>query len=270
MQNAGFKKLITLGESNVAGASATKREYSWAELVRSYINRFQDDPVEFKNMGIGADIVSKDCPIFPVIYENQRPIAIERYRKHVIEEQPDLVIIAYGYNDLRSGTPIESFMRDYDIIVRDIVKETDATVVLCTTYHMPSEGYADEEGGTHVGKGWNRGTPEIHKLYNEVIRMTASRYNAVLADVYAAMNMCDWIMCGPDDIAHANDLGHFIIANRIFEAIATNCRNIGEKARREREEAGKSPWRYDSNSKEDQLIRQIYPSYSKIHPPAKR
>jgi len=41
---------------------------------------------------------------------------------------------------------------------------------------------------------------------------------------------CDWMI--HDDHCHANDLGHRIIAHRVFEAIARNCtfvaRNVPE------------------------------------------
>ena len=43
----------------------------------------------------------------------------------------------------------------------------------------------------------------------------------ILADVYSAETGVDWII--DEDHCHPNDLGHRIVANRVFEAIVRNC-----------------------------------------------
>ena len=35
---------------------------------------------------------------------------MERYQKHVLDHHPDLVLISYGLNDARGGTPLAQFL----------------------------------------------------------------------------------------------------------------------------------------------------------------
>ncbi len=114
-----FRKLVTLGESHTAGISATRRERGWAAVLKTLIDEFQERPVAFVNQGLGADILSPACPMYAE-YRSWRPIGLERYRKHVIAERPDLVIVSYGYNDMRGGTPVAAFARDLHAMVTDL------------------------------------------------------------------------------------------------------------------------------------------------------
>ena len=113
-----FKKMITLGESHTSGISATRREWGWAPLLKDLIDQFQKEPVALKNHGIGGDILSKDCPVYKDSYQGKRPIAIERYQKHVIEEtsgsgRGQLRLQRHAGRDssgvLRTGSPHHAF-----------------------------------------------------------------------------------------------------------------------------------------------------------------
>jgi hypothetical protein len=58
-------------------------------------------------------------------------------------------------------------------------------------------------------------------MFNVLIRQIAEANDLILADIYAAEGGVDWLV--DEDHCHPNDLGHRIIANRVFEAIARNC-----------------------------------------------
>ena len=62
---------------------------------------------------------------------------------------------------------------------------------------------------------------DVTEIYNVLIRQIAEANNLILADVYSAEIGVDWII--DIDHCHPNDLGHRIIANRVFEAIVRNC-----------------------------------------------
>ena len=61
---------------------------------------------------------------------------MERYAKHVLEHRPDLVLISYGLNDARGGTPLEPFLQDLGHIVLDIKERSGALLVLINAYYM--------------------------------------------------------------------------------------------------------------------------------------
>ena len=255
-----FKRMVTFGESHTVGISATKREYGWASVLKELIDLFQHEPVRLINRGLGADIISRQCPLFQE-YKGKRPIGIERYRKHVIEENPDLVIISYGYNDMRAGTPEKAFRADMQTVITDIKNETQSLVVLMDTYFIPGKGYSNGTGGTIAGSNWDRGSKEMQGLYNQTIRDLAGANDLLFASVYEVQEEATWTFCTPSgegDI-HANDLGHRLIAHRVFEVIAANCSCVSIKAQEERERIGKSPWRRGPDSLEAQLIKDFYP-----------
>ena len=59
------------------------------------------------------------------------------------------------------------------------------------------------------------------EVYNLTIRQLAEANHLLLADVYSAEVGVDWVI--DQDHCHPNDLGHRLIANRVFEAIVRNC-----------------------------------------------
>lgn len=258
-------RMVVFGESHAVGASATERDLGWAAVLKQLIDTFQAEPVELLNHSLGADVLSTACPIY-ADYEGKRPIGIERYRKHVIEPEPDLVIISYGYNDLRAGTPLEDFKRDLDTIIKDIKAETEALIVLMNTYAIPVSGYENASGGSVTGKHWDKGTRETHTLYNLMLHDTAEDQACLFADVHGAQVRAPWTFCSPDgtDDIHANDLGHRLIAHRIFEVLATRCSFLSVAPQANRKKVGKSPWRYGASSPEAKLIADFYPDSGEV------
>ena len=260
-----FQKMVTFGESHTVGIAASKQNKGWPYRLKTLIDTFQETPVTLVNRGLGADILSTQSPIY-TSYENKRPIGIERYQKHVIDLQPDLAIISYGYNDLRSGTPLQAFNKDFQRILTDLQQKTNSLIVLLTTYYIPGKGFRNQTGGTITGEVWNRGTPEIQHSYNQALKSLAKENNCLLADVYETQKGADWTFCSPsgEEDIHANDLGHQLIANTIFETLAQHCSGLSITALKERERVGKSPWRNGPDSLEASLIRDFYPDSSYI------
>ena len=263
-----FRRMVTLGESHTVGISATRPDRGWASVVKALIDEFQEEPVALINHGIGGDILSTRCPIYRE-FEGRRPIGIERYEKHVIEQKPDLVILSYGYNDMRGGTPAAAFERDLNTMVADIEARTTAVIVLLDTYFCPENGWHQKTGGTEHGSSWDRGGPQTQARFNRALRRTARNHDLLFAEVSAAQDQAPWLICTPSgkgDI-HANDLGHRLIGNRVFEVLAANCSGLSIKAQRDRRRVGKSPWRYEPWEPgatcrwEDKLVRDFHPNH---------
>ena len=122
------------------------------------------------------------------------PALIERYRRHCIELKPDLVIIAEGLNDMRSGMAVQDFMADLAQIVADIRRETGALVVLVGIYHQIFGRGANDPVALPT---WTRWTPEVAVIYNQAVRQVAEQCGALFVDAQAVMGGADWTL-NPD------------------------------------------------------------------------
>lgn len=231
-----FRIAVALGESTTAGGTATSPDLTWVSRLAGLINESQLEPVKMINSGIGANVVSRRSSEYE---ESGRPSAMERYPKHVIAHRPDLVLISYGLNDARAGTPLAQFLEDVQHIVLDIKEQTGALIVIVNAYFMT---------GFDRYIPFNKGNVATFMGYNCGLKRLAEECDALYADVFAAEGMATW-MIDPDGV-HANNLGHRIIANRIFEVLAQNCSCLSQKAFELRKTF--QPWRDES------VLKKVY------------
>jgi lysophospholipase L1-like esterase len=73
------------------------------------------------------------------------------------------------------------------------------------------------------------GSVEATIRYNAAIADLAAKHGCILADVWAAEGLADWLI-HPDGV-HANAVGSLLIAHRVFEAIAQNCSGLSNHTR---------------------------------------
>jgi lysophospholipase L1-like esterase len=211
-----FRRLVTLGESNTWGAWASEERYRWPDILARLINEFQTEPAELHNKGIGANVISPRCPSYQA---SAKPSALERYEQDVIALEPDLVVISYGLNDMRGGTPVEVFREDLTTLVREVKARTSAVVVLTSAYYQTAYDRFPP---------WDVGNTEAHELFNRCIEQAAEKERALFADIYEACKGAEW-MIHPDSV-HNNDLGMVVCAHRIFETIARHCSCLSTRA----------------------------------------
>ena len=211
MRSEPIRRLVTLGDSITWGYSASEKEACWVNRTVRMIERFQGSEIELMNQGIGGNVLTPLCPAYPV---SGRPCGLERVEEQVIALDPDMVILAYGVNDSRGGTDPELFRREYQKLIDTIRARIDPTIVMTSLFYLHEAGYNAHED-------WGHSNYDLTDVYNLVIRQLAENNGLVFADVYAAQSGVDWFV-DPDHV-HPNDLGHFVIANRVFEAIARSC-----------------------------------------------
>ena len=220
-----FACLVAIGDSITMGAAATKPEYSWVSRLGRLLSEFQDDPVRVVNVGISGNLISPRSRAYHHA-DSGKPSGLERYQRDVIAFHPDLVTISYGLNDLRCGTPVDLFLADLDLLVRGIRKETQAVIVLIGVYSITA--YRDGSGV------WEHGDRQGTQQWNARLQDYADANNLLYADVYSAQGEASW---GVDkDGVHPNNLGHALIAHKVFEVLATHCRGLSLKALQEAEE----------------------------------
>jgi len=206
-----INRIVTFGDSITHGGSASKKEKCWANLVVSMLEGFKGSPIELINQGIPASILCKETPAYN---HAVNPCGLDRVQTDIIDLRPDMVIIAYGFNDARGGTTPRIFRRDYQELIDRIRAVYDPVIVAVNLYYMHEMFY-------HHCEHWEYSDLEVTEEFNLIIRQLADKNNIIYADVYEAQKGVDWAVC--EDHCHPNDLGYLLIANRIFEAIAANC-----------------------------------------------
>ena len=233
-----FQILMTLGESTTAGGWASHRENCWANQLARLINEFQRVPVQLVNVGIGANVISTKSPAYKF---SGKPAASERLEKHVLSNTanghfiiPDLLVISYGLNDARGGTPLELFCREMKEMIRRIREKIKPLIVLLGPYYM--------NDFTVGGQEWSHANLEIFHQYNDAIRRVAKECDCLFVDLLASYREADWLV--HHDGVHANDLGHRVVANKIFEVLAANCSGLALETKAL--EKSIPPWRDES------------------------
>jgi lysophospholipase L1-like esterase len=212
---AEFRKMVALGESTTAGGWSSRVERCWVSRLADLINDMQANPVECINSGIGANVISTLSPCYKW---SGKPAANERLDKHVFAHEPDLVLVSYGLNDARGLTPLDLFRRELVDVVRRIKDGTSALVVLMGPYFA-----VDFRRG---GERWGHGSLELLYRFNETIADVAREEDCLFVDILAANGETGWMM--HYDGVHANDLGHLIIANEVFQVLAQNCSGLAQ------------------------------------------
>lgn len=208
-----FKRMVVLGESTVQGGGwLEKPSERWSDVVAALINDCQTEPMEYVNKGIGANAIS---PRSPGYANSAKPSALERYKRDVIEQVPDLFVLCYGLNDMRADMPVGEFVEDVRTIIADVKAACDPVTVLTTVYYMT---------GWKSYPPYDRGSEAVAEAYNEAIRTLAGELDCIVADVWQAEGGADWLI-NPDGV-HANKVGNLLIAHRVFEAIANHCSGV--------------------------------------------
>lgn len=212
-QKGPFQRLVIMGESTVQGGPWLQRETDrYADVLVKLINVCQEKPVEYHNKGIGANAIS---PRSPGYGKSNKPSALERYKKDIIDLKPDLFILCYGLNDMRAAMPVEDFREDMATIIRDVKKACAPVIVLTTVYYMT---------GWRSYPPYNKGSVELTWRYNDCIRGLAAEFDCILADVWGAEGGADWLI--HYDGVHANRIGNMVIGHRLFEAIAQHSSGL--------------------------------------------
>lgn len=231
-----FGVAVAIGDSITAGGTATSRELTWVSKLAALINQAQLAPVQMINSGIGSNEVSPRS----AYYEQLGKVsAMERYQKHVVDHHPDLVLISYGVNDAMAGTPVEVFLDDLRYIALDIQKKTNAVVAILDAYLV---------------RDFHRYPPTVNGsiasivAYNCGMKRVAEECDLLFVDVFGAYGMAPWAL--DEDGVHPNNLGHTLIANRVFEVLAQNCSCLAQRAFELRKTF--SPWRDESG------LRKLY------------
>ncbi len=226
-----FRTLVTLGESITAGGWSSGPDRCWASRLATMIGEVQSRPVELFNAGIGANVISTRSPCYGY---SGKPAATERLERHVIERKPDLLVISYGINDARGGTPPQLFAEELEGIIVRVRERIAPLVVLLGPYRSTRFDLG--------GERWSHASPEVYRAFNDLTRAVAFRTGCLFVDVLAALGEADWMV--HFDGVHLNDVGHLVVAAEVFKVLAQNCSGL---ALHTRDQENRIPaWRDES------------------------
>ena len=144
---------------------------------------------------------------------------MERLDRHVIRHKPDLLVVSYGLNDARGGTPLDLFVREMQTLIDRVRASIQPLIVLLGPYYMT--------GFDRFGPNWNKATLQLFYRFNEATCKVAADKDCLFADLLSAYDNARWLV--HHDTVHANDLGHRIVANKVFELLATHCSGLAQE-----------------------------------------
>ena len=213
-----FRTLVTLGESTTAGGWASYRERCWANQLARLINEFQRVAVQLVNVGIGANVISTKSPCYE---RSGKPAALERLDRHVLAHAPDLLVVSYGLNDARGGTPLDLFTGELRTLIDRVRDKLQPLIVLLGPYYMTAFD--------QFGPDWNHADLGVFQRFNDATMKVAADKDCLFVDLLATYGNAGWLV--HHDGVHANDLGHRLVANKIFEVLAANCSGLALETR---------------------------------------
>lgn len=184
---------VALGASDATGAGANPITNGYVYLIRDSITS-RGTSVNLVNLGIpGAKI--------HLILEEAK--GITRF------EQPSLVTIFVGANDLSAGADVTGFQSDLDAMLSHLYSDTDAFIVIGTLPDLTQLPSNIESTSINVTKA------RVDQ-FNDAILNEAAKFNAKVADLRLIPNSGD---ITANDGFHPNNKGYELIAAEFLKII---------------------------------------------------
>lgn len=211
------KKIVCLGDSITAGAGASVYENCWVARLGVL------SKADVKNYGVGGTRIARRQ--FPEvnnhIYDQDFCL-----RAPSMDKEADVVIVFggtndYGHGDAEMGTFADKTPDTFCGALYWLftyLKENfkNAEILVLTPLHRRNENNLRGDGSKK--KDFN-----VLSEYVENIRLAAKNYGLHLLDLYSEAGIDPAV--GNDDATyftdglHPNDIGHEIIAQKVFEAL---------------------------------------------------
>ena len=203
--------LVALGDSLTAMGS-------WSQTVAEELN------MVLVNSGVGGD-TSAD--------------ALARFRRDVVDKDPDFVLIGLGTNDfIREGqgntaprVSTEQFRQNLQTMI-DGVKALDAVPILITAPYVRDDAYPPVSNYEDMG-----GLNPALDVYIEVVRQLAKDNNIGLIDIHKICDDYPLTEFLISDGVHLAATGNRVYADAIEEYLTANFRSDPDAPRVERPQA---------------------------------
>lgn len=191
------KKIVAFGDSVTAFTG-------WVSMLTGELG------TEVINAGVGG---------------NKTSDAMQRIKKDVLAQNPDIVIMLFGFNDqavtISTGKPLTSevlFEKNYRKMI-NLLHENGADIVLLTGHDICTDNgyYVKGQYGLDYGTG-------LLSTYYDIIRKLADEYNLNLIDMNSIMHEENASMrniCMYSDGIHLSNNGHAYYCEKISDYFYT-------------------------------------------------
>lgn len=199
-----FVTIVALGDSITADTHFTYGFLNYVGLLKMGLDDVFPEGVTMINSGISGDRLT--C-------------GLARLDRDVLRFEPDIVIVAYGMNDVRD-TPLPQFRQELGEVVRRIRAAGDAKIVFRTPNPMVNTLTGLELNEFPGPDG--RPVPTDLAAYSAAICEAAAKYDTLLVDHYTSWKRSMESSCRGDLLMlmgnpqHPNHLGH----RRIYHELA--------------------------------------------------
>jgi acyl-CoA thioesterase-1 len=179
-------KIVAFGDSITAGGEASQPELIfWRRWADKLQRKYPQSPVIAVNGATGGDTTAN---------------GLQRLQTKVLDEKPDLVLIAFGMNDHNVGSvPIPQFEENLKEMIGSIRKATGAEIILLSAFPPNPK--------------WKFGSHHMAD-YAKATERAAREANCAFADVFNNWESMTRRKKPEDllgnDINHPNDFGHWI------------------------------------------------------------
>jgi len=179
-------KIVAFGDSITAGGDATKPELIfWQRWADGLQKRYQRAQISTVNGATGGDTTVQ---------------GLQRLQAKVLDQKPDLVLIAFGMNDHNIGSvPVPQFKQNLKEMITRIRAQTRAEIILLSAFPP--------------NRKWKFGSHHMQD-YAAATSGVAAEMRCAYADVFgnwqslgARKKPEDWLA---NNINHPNDFGHWI------------------------------------------------------------
>ena len=134
-----------------------------------------------------------------------------------------------------------------ELLVDDVRSACAPLVVLAGPYFMTDF--------TVGGERWSHADIDLFEEFNRVVAAVAEDRACLFVDLLAGYDRTPWLI--HHDGVHANDLGHLVVANRIFEKLVQCCSGLALHTRALERTAPR--WRDESTLSADYGNRPFQP-----------
>ncbi len=216
--NGGEKiKVLFYGDSITVGANSSgyigyePHAESYANMVKSYMQkRFPSATIDFKNNAVGGTDsnwgINKKTGLAGI--DNIEATEGNHFEKRVLNENPDLLFIAYGMNDQKyDATEYKQNIKEMIEGVR--AKNPDVEIMLVSGMIANPETYFDNKDY----EAYQNALLELSKDYENI--GVATVYNSVKS-VYTKKRFVD---CTANNINHPNDYMMRVYAQTVLYSL---------------------------------------------------
>ena len=128
------------------------------------------------------------------------PAAKDTVQEYIVANNPDLITISYGINDLHAGTSLDEFITTYRGYLTEVTDGCpNAVIIVCG---LSAKG-GDADSGTL-------------KIWNAAIKSLAEEFGLIYNDSYNDTRGVEWLL---SDGLHPTNAGYRVMANAAFRTL---------------------------------------------------